>query len=174
MRLHQILRERERNRLLGEAMNAHEKQGVDDESRHLPAANWRPIPFPMTYLFPLESEAELAERIDAPPPGVVARRWVVRDDNQQHYHGVISLDEDPLYVELRWKATVRGQEQVVGTFRLHLARLLAAGYVRRERDDQTSRDVRLRFYRGERGVVYIQESLDRPALPIGVVDATLG
>ena len=127
----------------------------------------------MMYTYPLPNAASLAERVSDLPPGRRARRWVLRDDNQQHYHGVLSLDEDPVYLELHWKANARAQAQLVGSYRLHLAPLLAAGYVRRERND-TPAGVRLRFYRGNRGVVYIQVRDDQPALPIGVVDATLG
>jgi hypothetical protein len=125
------------------------------------------------YSFPLWSTAALVERVDSAPAGVPVRRWVMRDDNQQHYHGVVSLDEDPAYVELLWKPTARGQEQLVGIFRLDLARLLEQGYVRPEREDH-SNAIRLRFHRGERSVVSIQARNDAPALAVGVVDATLG
>ena len=125
------------------------------------------------YSFPLRSTAALVERVDSAPPGVPVRRWVIRDDNQQHYHGVVPLNEDPAYVELLWKATARAQEQLVGIFRLDLARLLEQGYVRRERDDD-SHEIRLRFHRGERSVVSIQARNDGAALAVGVVDATLG
>jgi hypothetical protein len=125
------------------------------------------------YSFPLRSTAALVERVDSAPLGAKVRRWVMRDDNQQHYHGVVSLDEDPAYVELLWKPTARGREQPVGLFRLDLARLLEQEYVRRERDDD-SNEIRLRFHRGERSVVSIQVRDDGPALAIGVVDATLG
>lgn len=47
---------------------------------------------------------------------------------------------------------------------LHLAALLTAGYIRYERDDPASSQVRRRFYRGERGVIVIQTRQDAPAL----------
>lgn len=123
------------------------------------------------YEFPLPSARALAERIaDAAAP---ARRvWVLRDDNQQHYHGVVPLREDPLLIELRWKADARSREQVVGIYRLHLRKLLEANYIRLEGDSPTSADVRVRFHRGDRGVIAIQWRSDGPALPIGVVDRT--
>lgn len=126
------------------------------------------------YEFPLRTASALVERVDRLPPGALVRRWVLRDDNQRHYHGQVSVAEDPVYLELRWKPNTRGQEQVVGTFRLHLARLAAAGYIRPEGEGAKADQLRLRFYRGERGVVYIQARQDDPALPIGVVDVTLG
>jgi hypothetical protein len=129
----------------------------------------------MSYSYPLYSAHSLVERLDNAPFGARVRRWVLRDDNQQHYHGVVPLQEDPAYVALYWKTSARGREQLVGLFRLHLGRLLEADYVRLEHeDDAQSGEIRLRFYRGARGVVYIQIRDDRPALPIGIVDATIG
>jgi hypothetical protein len=97
---------------------------------------------------------------------------VLRDDNQQHYHGVVRLSENPLYVELYWKPSTRGREQRVGTYRLDLSGLLANEYVRYEQERAPGDEVRLRFYRGDRGVVYIQSHADQPALAIGTVDPT--
>lgn len=125
------------------------------------------------YTFPLRSAMPFVQRVDSAPAGARVRRWVIRDDNQQHHHGAVPLEEEPAYVELLWKGTARGREQLVGVFRLDLARLLKDGYVRRERDDE-SNEIRLRFHRGDRSVVYIQAQVDGPALPIGVIDATLG
>jgi hypothetical protein len=129
----------------------------------------------MSYTYPLSTFSSFVERVDEPAPGTLARRWVLRDDNQQHYHGVVPLDEDPLYVELHWKASARAREQLVGVFRLHLAALLSEGYVRREHEERPGdAELRLRFYRGSRSVIYVQVRDDQPALPIGIVDATLG
>jgi hypothetical protein len=126
------------------------------------------------YSFPLRTAHALVERLEEPPSGARVRRWVLRDDNQQHYHGSIALHDDPLILELRWKADSRGREQSVGVYRLHLAALLDAGYIRRERDDPPSAEVRLRFYRGDRGVVVIQVNQGAPGLPVGIVDRSLG
>jgi hypothetical protein len=125
------------------------------------------------YSFPLSGASEFVKRIDAAPADVQVHHWVLRDDNQQHYHGRLRLEDDPVYLELRWKPNSRGREQVVGTFRLHLGRLAADGYVRQEGEGVNADEVRLRFYRGERGVVYIQSRDDLPGLPVGVVDVTL-
>ena len=46
-------------------------------------------------------------------------------------------------------------------------------YVRLETDSPAETQVRLRFYRGDRGVVYIQAKTGAPELPIGLVDRTL-
>jgi hypothetical protein len=126
------------------------------------------------YAYPLSTASSLVERIESVPDGAASRRWVLRDDNQQHYHNRISLADDPTYLELVWKPSVRGREQVVGVYRLHLAQLLAGGYVRREPDGLSAEDIRLRFVHGHRGVVSIQARQDQPSLPIGMVDLTLG
>ena len=125
------------------------------------------------YAFPLSSARSFVERVDERVAGA-RRRWVLRDDNGQEYHGRVSLSEDPLLLELCWKADSRGREQLVGLYKLRLAELLNGGYVRPESDSPGESEIRLRFYRGDRGVVYIQAKADRPALPIGVVDQTLG
>lgn len=124
----------------------------------------------MSISFPSGRAGHLVERIDQPPPGVRARRWVLRDDNQQHYHGVVRLSESPAYLELLWKRDSHGREQRVGLYRLHLPELLAGGYVRYEREDVAGDELRLRFCRGDGGVVYIQSRADRPAIEVGTVD----
>ena len=126
------------------------------------------------YSFPLRNASEFAERLTSVPPDAPVRRWVLRDDNEQHYHARVRLDEDPLVVELHWKPDARGKEQLVGVYRLHLQRLVDAGYARRESDDPSGDEIRVRVHRGSRGVVYIQSRLEEPALPIGVIDVTLG
>lgn len=127
-----------------------------------------------SYAFPLSGAQALAERLDDIPPGARVRRWVIRDDNQRHYHGLVPLDEDPLFLDLQWKGDARGREQRVGLFRLHLSELLKAGYVRREGDDRQAAEIRLRFYRGDRGVVSVQIREGEPALPVGMVDRAFG
>jgi hypothetical protein len=124
----------------------------------------------MGYRFPLDVSRALVQRVEAVPAGAVHRRWVIRDDNQQHHHGIVRLSENPLYVELWWKANARGREQQVGTYRLDLAALVARGYIRYEPEGVPGDTVRLRFVRGERGVVSIQSRADGPALAVGTVD----
>lgn len=117
--------------------------------------------------FPSHDVLHLAERLDSFPPNVRPHRWVLRDDNRQHFHGVVRLSEGPVYIELRWKPSVNGPEQLVGCYRLHLAELLAEDYVRFERECKAGDEVRLRFFRGEGGAVFIQTRANRPALPVG-------
>lgn len=120
----------------------------------------------MPFRYPLEHE--LVQRVEEIPTGVHPRHWVIRDDNLQEHQAVVSLSESPLYVELYWKQTGRSRGQMVGRFRLDLERLVEAGYVQRE-----GVDVRVRFHRGERGVVAIQVADGGPAVAVGVVDMTM-
>ncbi|MEO8945358.1 MAG: hypothetical protein ABI338_02585 [Gemmatimonadaceae bacterium] len=114
-------------------------------------------------------DAALAERVPDVPVDVRVRRWVLRDDNHQHYHGVLRPAESPVVIELRWKADATAREQLVGYFRLHLPELLAADFIRFEREQEHGDTVRVRFYRGAGGVVIIQARADRPAIPVGQV-----
>jgi hypothetical protein len=124
--------------------------------------------------YPLPHAHHLVERLACPPEGFRVRRWVLRDDNQQHYHGVLRLSESPVVLELHWKPSRSGAEQQVGCFLLHLPDLLAAALVRFEREGAPGDDVRVRFFRGAGGIVYLQTRSDQPALPIGVVELHRG
>ena len=124
---------------------------------------------PMTTAYPTADTKHVVERLETFPPGVKVARWVIRDDNSQHYHGVVQLSESPLLIELSWKEASAGTEQLVGRYRLSLPELLAGDFVRFEREGETGDSIRLRFYRGSGGVVFIQSRSDRPGLPIGVV-----
>lgn len=109
------------------------------------------------------------EHVDTFPAGVKVARWVIRDDNNQHYHGVVRLSETPLFMELRWKPTRDGAEQLVGRYRLRLPELLAGDFVRFEHEGVAGDTVRLRFYRDSDGTVLIQARQDRPGFKVGSV-----
>lgn len=123
----------------------------------------------MTAGYPTPDTQHFVERLESFPADAKVARWIIRDDNNQHYHGVVRLSESPLWIELKWKQTSTGAEQLVGRYRLSLPELLAGDFVRFEREGETGDDIRLRFYRGSGGVVFIQSRGDRPGLPIGVV-----
>lgn len=120
--------------------------------------------------YPKNDAGHLAERVETFPDKSVPARWTIRDDNRQHYHGIVSLSNTPFYIELRWKPTSDGPEQLVGRYRLRLPELLAGDFIRFEHEGVARDSVRLRFYRGADGVIFIQARTDRPALPIGRVN----
>jgi hypothetical protein len=107
----------------------------------------------------------LVSRVDCDEVGPGQREWVINDANHRHFHGVVRLSESPLALRLSWRATPESPEVLLGCFRLDLTRLLEDGYARLERDEDRS-EIRLRFYRGDNGVVFVQTHSDAPALPI--------
>ncbi len=60
------------------------------------------------------------------------RTWTLRADNQNHHHGVISLAENPLCLQLCWRESKGSQVHQVGLFKLDLPDLLEQGFIRRE------------------------------------------
>lgn len=112
---------------------------------------------------------DFAHRLETFPAAVKVAHWTLRDDNNQHYHGVVSLSESPFFIELKWKPTADGAEQLVGRYWLRLPELLAANFIRFEREGEAGDAVRLRFFRGAGGAVFIQSRSDRPGLQIGSV-----
>lgn len=123
----------------------------------------------MTDSHPTPTTSRLVERVPSFPPGAKVARWVIRDDNHQHYHGVVSLADSSFLIELRWKPARDDAEQLVGFYRLRLPELLAGDFVRFDREGTAGHSIRLRFYRGAGGVVFIQSRADRPGLAIGSV-----
>lgn len=119
--------------------------------------------------YPRQRDGYLATRMSVVPPGAALRKWTLRDDNHQHFHNRIRLSESPLFLRLRWRATARDAVREIGLYRLDLDTLLAGGYIRREPSQETRGLLRLRFFRGDDGVIYIQTRADHPALPIGEV-----
>lgn len=118
--------------------------------------------------YPSVTESHLVKKLTQLPQGTICRHWVIRDDNGQHYHGIVSLSSGPVVIELKWKPTAAGPEQLIGLYQLNLPELLAADLVRFEDESFPGDRIRLRFVRGAGGVISIQSRADRPALNIGV------
>jgi hypothetical protein len=112
--------------------------------------------------------ADLCQRVRRAPVGATARQWTLRADNHNNHHGVVSLSESPLYLDLSWKPTTAGVEQRVGLFRLNLPSLLAGGYVRVEGDEADGK-VRLRVFRSADGKFWIQTRGEGPAMQLPAV-----
>ena len=104
-----------------------------------------------------------ARRVEAPPPGTEAHQFTLRDDNRRHYHRPVRVAVSPYFVALAWRASASAPVHPLGTYRLDLPALLAAGYVRPDRRGDES-EVRVRFYRGDDGGIYLQPRLAAPAL----------
>lgn len=108
---------------------------------------------------------ELVRRVESAPAGVRPLRFTLRDDNAQHYHRRMLIIQSPVYVKLAWRATAMSQVHSLGVFRLDLRGLLSAGYIRRERPNWEG-EVRVRFYRANNGVIYLQSKRGSPALAV--------
>jgi hypothetical protein len=121
--------------------------------------------------YPIDSDAHLVRRVASVPTGQQVRTWTLRDDNQRHYHGVVSAAESPLYLRLYWRALADAPVSEVGLFRLDLLALLAEDYVRPEDAGGDGDRLRLRFAHLDDGRIVIQWRGDMPALPVGEVGA---
>lgn len=117
---------------------------------------------------PSADAAHLAERVRSLPPGARIRTWTLRDDNRQHYHGVVAATESPLWLRLFWRHSASSPVRAVGLFRLDLHALLAEDFIRPEQADGDDDRLRVRFVRAGDRRIYIQWRGDSPALPIGI------
>jgi hypothetical protein len=98
--------------------------------------------------------------------GPMAREWTANDDDAGHHHGLISLNETPCYLALYWHSATKGRTVHVGSFKINLRRLVAAGYAQ----EKAGRKVRLRFARTDDGIIEIRANDASPGLPVGAVD----
>ncbi len=119
-----------------------------------------------------ELSDELVRRVESAPPGVKLRRLTLRDENAQHYHCKMLIVESPVYVQLAWRATAMSQVHSLGVFRLDLRRLLSAGYIRSERPSWEE-EVRVRFYRANNGMIYLQSKRGSPALAVAAAPVSV-
>lgn len=76
---------------------------------------------------------QFVESLESFPKTVKPRKWILRFDNNQHYHAAIPKDENPLHLELSFRKSNDDTPIVVGRFKLHLHELLVNHYVREER-----------------------------------------
>jgi hypothetical protein len=89
--------------------------------------------------------------------------FTLRDDNHQHYHRRVPIASSPLFVRLAWRATKASPVHAIGLFRLDLPILLREGYVRLEQPLDPD-EVRVRFYRSDDQLIYVQVLADAPRL----------
>jgi hypothetical protein len=111
--------------------------------------------------YPTPEHALLVSRTSEP----AAREWTA-DDDAGHHHGLLSLNEVPCILALHWQSRARGRTVHVGTFKLNLRRLAAAGFAQAK----PGRKVRLRFVRDPEGTIEIRANESSPGLPIGTAD----
>ena len=92
------------------------------------------------------------------------RTWCGNDEKGNFtHHGVVPLSQDPVTIELSWKATTDSTPRYVGTFELHLKELLALGVIKEE-----SGGVRVKFINA-RGLLLLTIKVGTPTLLLGLV-----
>jgi hypothetical protein len=114
----------------------------------------------------------LYELVQDIPPGVKPHIWEKpradhnRSAEGSDWHAKVRLSDRPYYLELYWRKTANDPAVRVGFFRLDLAGLRRAGYIRSESENSQDSWVRLRLFRANDGKVYVQTKQDEPKLQI--------
>lgn len=96
--------------------------------------------------------------------GPATREWTANDDDAGHHHGLLDVNETSCYLALYWQSRTYGRTIHVGTYRLNLRRLAAAGYVQ----EKSGHKVRLRFVRDPDGTIQIRPNDSSPGLLVGM------
>ncbi|SRR5258708_2914137 len=69
--------------------------------------------------------------VTLPDTATTKREWNGRDDIHCHYMGRVPLAESLVTLTLNWKRDRHSRPRLVGRFRLHMDRLVSAGYARK-------------------------------------------
>jgi hypothetical protein len=108
----------------------------------------------------------LSTRVGSIPVGANCRTWTLRRDNNAHHHGVVNLIESPLYLDLSWQPDGASPKSHVGVFRLDLAALLAAGFIRTDPVGSSGPRARLRVVLRNDSRFYVQTREGGPSLAL--------
>jgi 5-methylcytosine-specific restriction endonuclease McrA len=102
----------------------------------------------------------LCEAVQNIPTGAAERHWTLhtyyRCAGGSHWHAKLKLSESPLYLELHWRRDRFGSVRRLGVFRLDLNGLLRDGFIRSEKSGENDPCVRLRVFRADDGIFYVQ------------------
>lgn len=90
-------------------------------------------------------------------------RWTGNDVSNRHHHSSVRLSEIPFDLILRWKTDPEAIPRLIGCFRLHLPKLLAARYIRRD----AAGHVRVRFYHDCNDDIFLEAKAGGPRLWVG-------
>jgi hypothetical protein len=92
------------------------------------------------------------------------RTWCGNDEKGRlTWHASLPLAHDPVSIRLSWTAKHEAPEQYIGTFLLHLASLLTAGFIRADTPGQ----VRVKFV-NDHGVIKLAQGLKSSGIVLGV------
>jgi hypothetical protein len=90
--------------------------------------------------------------------------WCGNDETGHFaWHDALPLAHDPVSIRLPWKVKSGTPEQYIGTFSLHLASLLTAGFIRADAPGQ----VRVKFV-NDHGVIKLAQGLKSSGIVLGV------
>jgi len=110
----------------------------------------------------------LCEIVQDIPPGAAERHWTLhtyyRCPGGSHWHAKVKLSESPLYLELHRRLNRFGSLRRIGIFRLDLNELLRDGFIQSEKSNKKSPCVRLRIFRADDGIFYVQTKQSGPKL----------
>ena len=93
---------------------------------------------------------------------MASRKWTLRANNRNQHHGVVSLSESPLCLELSWRPSSTDPVSLVGVFKLDLNNLLKSGYIRHDPVGSNGSKVRLRIARDNSDQFYVQANNGGP------------
>jgi hypothetical protein len=112
---------------------------------------------------PGENEMELVTILsDHPQPH--HHCWCGNDETGNFtWHNRFPIAPDPITIRLSWRAKSDAPEQYIGTFSLHLASLLAAGFITSESSGQ----VRVKFV-NDNGVIRLAPGLRSHGIVLGI------
>ena len=109
-------------------------------------------------------DSALCQKVQQAPAGAKMRKWVLNDATNANHHGVVNLQESPLYLHLSWRRSAKDSIQFVGIFRLDLPGLLQNSYVRIEPKRPSGTEIRLRIKHKDDGKFYIEVNDKGPSL----------
>lgn len=90
-------------------------------------------------------------------------RWTGNDCSHRHHHSSVQSGADPFELVLHWKTGPSETPHLIGCFRLHLAKLLEADYIRRDAPGH----VRVRFFHDHSDDIFIEAKAGGPRLRVG-------
>lgn len=90
-------------------------------------------------------------------------RWTGNDRIERNYHSSVRLSDDPCDLVLHWKTGPEATPHLIGCFRLHLAQLLRANYIRPDAPGH----VRVRLYHEHNDDIFLEVQSGSPRLWVG-------
>ena len=104
----------------------------------------------------------LLRAVESAPRHIRPLDWTLRRDNRAHHHGVVTWRGTPVVLQLSWCPFKGATPTPVGTFALHLPKLLDAGCIRYEPDSVVGDRYRVRVVMREDDTFALQVRTGSP------------